>query len=66
MSQGPASPGVAGPPVAPQASDLVSKFHAMLKKPKAPTIVDEEKEERKEWIELRQRHLIENDLIRID
>ena len=25
-----------------------------------------EKEERKEWIELRQRHLIENDLIRID
>lgn len=25
-----------------------------------------EKEERKEWIELRQRHLVENDLIRID
>ena len=25
-----------------------------------------EKEERKEWIELRQRHLIENDLIRVD
>lgn len=25
-----------------------------------------EKEERKEWIEIRQRHLIENDLIRID
>ena len=25
-----------------------------------------EKDERKEWIEIRQRHLIENDLIRID
>jgi hypothetical protein len=25
-----------------------------------------EKEEKKEWIEIRQRHLIENDLIRID
>lgn len=25
-----------------------------------------EKEERKEWIEIRQRHLIENDLIRAD
>jgi len=25
-----------------------------------------EKEERKEWIELRQRHLVDNDLIRID
>ena len=25
-----------------------------------------EKEERKEWIEIRQRHLIENDLIRVD
>ena len=37
----PPSPGVAGPPVAPQASDLVTKFQMMLQKPKAQKIVDE-------------------------
>ena len=41
MSQGPASPGVAGPPVAPQASDLVTKFHTMLQQPKDKENKDE-------------------------
>ena len=41
VSQGPASPGVAGPPVAPQASDLVTKFNTMLQQPKDKENEDE-------------------------
>ena len=43
MSQGSSNPGVAGPPAAPQASDLVTKFHTMLQLPK-----DKEKKENKD------------------